>query len=297
MPFTDWLRAVAVLLIWGVNFITIRYGVDVYSPFMLGTLRFIFVFFPACLFLPRPKVSWWLLTSYGLVLGFLQFGSLFWAIALGMPVGITSLVMQTQVFFSLILAAIFLGERIYLRNIFALCLALFGLWIIHADNTSDLIIPPLALFINFLTALFFAMSNILAKQFRHIQPLSLVVWSALPSIPPFLICAYFLLGGTEFIHQITQVSLKGFGAIAFLVLMASMLATSFWTKLLGKYPIGLISPLALLIPIITAIAAYFILDEKLSLIQMLGIGTVIFAVALNSFTPLIIQILKRHLYK
>ena len=110
MTVRDMLLAIAVAAIWGGNFVVMRLGVDEMPPFLLTALRFVFSAFPAIFFIPRPKAPVGLIVSYGVFLGVVQFGSLFTALKLGMPTGLASLVVQTQVFFTIALSAAFFGE-------------------------------------------------------------------------------------------------------------------------------------------------------------------------------------------
>lgn len=108
MPIKDWITALTVIVVWGVNFVVIKLGLHGVPPMLLGALRFCLVVFPAILFVPRPKVAWRWLLLYGASISLGQFAFfLFSAIYVGMPAGLASLVLQAQAFFTVILAAIF----------------------------------------------------------------------------------------------------------------------------------------------------------------------------------------------
>ena len=111
MPLRDIALALGVVLIWGLNFVAIKWGVDEIPPFLLTGLRYLGCALPAVFFIRKPQVSWGLLIAYGMTVGVLQFGLLFTAMRLGMPAGLASLVMQMQVFFTMALAMLLLGER------------------------------------------------------------------------------------------------------------------------------------------------------------------------------------------
>ena len=113
MSRSDWLSAVIVIVIWGVNFVVMKWGLLTLSPMLLCVLRFLAASLPFLLFVKPPKgISWWLIGLYGLVLGIGQFGVLFTAMRLGMPAGMASVVLQTQAFLTMLLAAVMLGELI-----------------------------------------------------------------------------------------------------------------------------------------------------------------------------------------
>src|SRR5690606_2292570 len=113
MPLRDWVAALAIILAWGVNFVVIKWGLDEIPPFLMGGLRFLLVA-PAAFFVARPAVSWRLLLVLGMTLSVGQFGFLFTAMTVGMSAGLASLVLQSQVFFTVLIAALLFGERIRL---------------------------------------------------------------------------------------------------------------------------------------------------------------------------------------
>src|SRR6478735_2828502 len=111
MPLSHSLAAILVAFIWGLSFVVIKLGVGTMPPLLLCALRFLFAALPAILFIPRPKAPWTNVVAYGFFLGVAQFGLLFAALAIGMPAGLASLVMQAQIFFTILFAALFMNER------------------------------------------------------------------------------------------------------------------------------------------------------------------------------------------
>lgn len=94
----DGLLALLVVVIWGINFVAIKMGLQNMPPLLLAGLRFLLVAVPAMIFIPRPKIPLSLLLGYGLTISFGQFAFLFSAIKFGMPAGLASLVLQAQAF-------------------------------------------------------------------------------------------------------------------------------------------------------------------------------------------------------
>ena len=101
----DLLRALGVIVIWGLNFVVMKVGLQSLSPMLLGALRFVVASLPFLLFVPRPALPWRYLVAYGLAQGVGQFGLLFLGLRWGMTAGMASVVMQTQAFFTLLMAA------------------------------------------------------------------------------------------------------------------------------------------------------------------------------------------------
>src|SRR5271168_5126648 len=130
----DALLAVAIVFVWGTNFVVIRVALDALPPLFLASLRFVLVFLPACFFLPPPKVAWRNLAFYGVCIGLLQFGMLFIAMNGLISPGLASLVVQMQVFFTIGLAMLRTGERLKLHQLAAFAMALAGMAVIAAHN-------------------------------------------------------------------------------------------------------------------------------------------------------------------
>ena len=110
MSARDTVLAVVVAAVWGVCFVPIKWGVMEIPPLMFSAFRFFFAAVPAVLFIAPPRAPVPLVISYGLAIGVAQFGLLFIAINLGMPVGLSSLVMQLHAFFTIFLAWLLMGE-------------------------------------------------------------------------------------------------------------------------------------------------------------------------------------------
>ena len=106
------LLALAVVAIWGSNFVVIRIGLNHLPPLLFAAMRFCLVFLPAALFLKRPNVPLKQLAGYGLLIGAGQFGLLFMAMKGHITPGIASLVIQTQVFFTIGLSMLINREKL-----------------------------------------------------------------------------------------------------------------------------------------------------------------------------------------
>src|SRR6201991_4465374 len=126
----DLLLAFVVVVVWGVNFVVIKVGLHGVPPMLLGVLRFTFAALPAVFFVRRPRIPWFWLVAYGATISLGQFAFLFTAMYVGMPAGLASLVLQAQAFFTLVFAALLLGERWRVHNLIALAIAALGLAVI-----------------------------------------------------------------------------------------------------------------------------------------------------------------------
>ena len=79
LPLSHALLALAVVAVWGTNFVVIKFALVSLPPLLLGALRFALALFPALLFIPRPAVPWRKLAAYGVLIGAGQFGLLYLA--------------------------------------------------------------------------------------------------------------------------------------------------------------------------------------------------------------------------
>src|SRR4029079_13694584 len=107
LSFRHALLAIAVMAVWGINFVVIRVGLNELPPLLLATLRFAFALFPAVLFLRRPAVPWSNLAAYGLLIGGGLFGLLYIGMNGHITPGLALLVVQGPVFFPIALASSF----------------------------------------------------------------------------------------------------------------------------------------------------------------------------------------------
>jgi len=127
-----------VVAVWGTNFVVIKVVLDALPPLTFATLRYIFALLPAVLFIRRPNVPWRSLALYGVAIGFGQFGLLFIAMDGLISPGLASLVVQTQIFFTIGLSVWLSSERVRLYQLGGLALATSGLAVIllHTDATT-----------------------------------------------------------------------------------------------------------------------------------------------------------------
>src|SRR3954467_14129479 len=134
-----------IVFFWGSNFVVVRWGLGMLPPLLMAAIRFALVLFPAILFLKRPAVSWGSLALYGVSVGTGQFGLLYIAMNGFISPGIAALVMQTQVFFTIAVAAQRTGERPHLHHLLGLAPAIAGIALILMHNGQDITLVGLAL--------------------------------------------------------------------------------------------------------------------------------------------------------
>ena len=284
----DWLGAGAVMLIWGLNFVVMKVALRDFSPMLLGALRFTFASLPFLLFLPRPPLPWRILAAYGLAQGLGQFGFLFLALQVGMPAGMASVVIQTQAFFTVLLAGPLLGQRATAWQWTGLAIALGGLVLIgsaHGAGPADM--PLLGFVLTLGAALMWAISNLVASHASskaRYDALPFIAWSSLfPIVPFFALAAWFDGGPAAVASQIANAHGAAWAGVVYLALLATLLAYTIWTKLLQRHPAAKVTPFSLLVPVVGIAAAAAFLGESPAPVQWAGMAGVLAGLLVNQF--------------
>ena len=303
MNLRDTLLALCVVIIWGINFVVIKVGVHSLPPLLLGGLRFLFVAFPAVLFIRRPKIPFKMLLIYGLTMSFGQFALLFSAISVGMPAGIASVVLQSQVFFTLILGTLILREPLQKSHFIGMTVAIIGLVILAKGAASGSLddIPLFGMILTLAAGISWACGNItnrLIMQNSHIEPInimSLISWSALIPIIPFFVSSWIFEGQEAITQGMMSFDWQIFAAIIYLAYLSTFIGYGLWGTLLGRYEIWRVAPFALLVPLFGLSSSALLLDEKINLTQLLGLGFVMIGLIVTLFGKRIIKKFSRPL--
>jgi O-acetylserine/cysteine efflux transporter len=284
LPLSHVLLALAVVAVWGTNFVVIRIGLDHLPPLTFAVLRFTFALLPAIFFLKRPAVPWTNLAAYGALIGAGQFGLLYIAINGYISPGLASLVVQTQVFFTIGLAMWLNKERVRSFQIVALALAAGGLAVIMAHN-SDASATPLGLALILAAAASWAGGNAFSRAAGQVNMLAYVVWASLFSVPPLLVLALVFEGPTAMIEGIRTADAATWGAVLWQSVGNSLFGYAVWGWLLARHPAATITPMAMLVPVFGMGASAIFLGESLPGWKLLAAGLVMSGLALNIFWP------------
>ena len=281
MPLRHVLLALAVATTWGLSFIAIRWGVDEVSPLLLTALRYTFAALPAVIFIRPPKADWRIVVAYAFAIGVGQFGLLFLAIKLGMPAGLSSLVIQLQVFFTIFLAFLIFGERPNLSQILGALIAFAGIGVIAVERIEGAALLPLVLTI--LAAVFWGFGNIASKKAGRVDMLSFVTWSALVPPIPLALAAVALDGPGIFASALEHITWRGIGSIAFMSYAATLFGFGAWAWLLSRYPASQVTPFGLFIPVVGVVAGALLLGEHITMLEVAGGALVLLGLVVNVF--------------
>lgn len=274
VTFKHSMLALLVALIWGLNFVVIDEGLDGMPPLLFVALRFVLVAIPAVFFIRPPTIGWRTIVLIGSFMSFGQFALLYLALHLGMPAGLASLLLQTQVILTVVIAAGILGERPSTRQFVGVIVGTIGLGVVIVGHS--IVAPWVPLIITLGAALSWAIGNVLSRRAKVASGLSLVVWSALVVPLPSAALAVLLDGPDVVGHAITHLSIVSILSTIYTAVAASLIGYGIWNSLMARYPTSAVVPFTLLVPVIGIAAAWLVQGEVPTVTEILG-GAVMLA--------------------
>jgi O-acetylserine/cysteine efflux transporter len=275
--------AVAVMAVWGSNFVIIKFALAHLPPLFFAALRFALAFFPAVLFVKRPKVPWTHLAAYGVLIGAGQFGVLYIAMEHDISPGLASLVIQTQVFFTIGLAMLATKERVAAYQWAALVLAAGGLAIIVMRRGGD--VTVLGLGLTLLAAFSWASGNIVARASSGVNMLAYVVWSSAFAVPPLLLLSLAFDGWPAIVTGFENADAATWAAVAYQSFGNTLFGYGVWAWLMARHPAATVSPFALLVPVFGMGTAALALGEPLQPWKIEAAALVMSGLAINLVWP------------
>lgn len=282
--------AVLVTFIWGVNFTFIAWGLESFPPLMLTALRFFFTAVPLVFFLKPPKFNRTLLI-YAIGTFVMQYAFVFTAMHLGASAGLTALLLQIQIFITVLLAYFILGEAVSRMQIIGMLVGVLGLSVIALNLGGDM---PLAGFVCILiAAIGWSFGNIASKQASTqatqqrsdgaiipsntgsnkasaLSALALVVWGGL--IACVILTLSSLIFETEAWQLATfnEASLKSWLSLGFIVYVSTLIGFGLWAHLLSQNTASKVMPFALLVPVFGMTTSVLLTGEVVTWWKMLA---------------------------
>lgn len=283
MPTSHLLLALAVVAIWGTNFVVIRWGLDGLPPFLFAALRFLFSALPWLLFVPRPAASWRALAAVGVLLGPGQFGLLFFALDGRISPGLASLVVQLQVFFTIGLSLWLLRERVRGYQLAGLALAVAGLGVIgaHLDATVTLV----GLLVVAAAAACWAGANLVVKSLGTVNMLHFMVWSSVFAVPPLLLISLLVEGPALMLQSVRTAGAGVWASVLWQAVGNTLFGYGAWNWLLARHPAAQVTPLALLVPVFGMSASALMLGEAMPVWKLSACALVLGGLAVIVFWP------------
>lgn len=277
----DLLLTLLTVVVWGVNFIAIYMGLKDLPPFLFCTVRFALSALPFVFFLPKPQTPFKFILGFGLFNFVLQFGLLFSSIQLGLSPGLSSLIMQVQVFFSIGLAYMFFGEKPTLLKIAGSLISFVGIGIVAANINGGATI--IGLLLTLLASFSWAAGNMFTKKINAQSPLALVVWGNLIAFPFMAAASYFIDGAPLIASSLQNISWVTVGAVAYVVYVSTFLGYGIWGFLLKKYTTSAVVPFTLLIPVVGFLSSAVFLKEEMTTWKLWASFFIMVGIVFNLF--------------
>jgi O-acetylserine/cysteine efflux transporter len=287
----DILIAIGVAVIWGLGFIASRLALDELSPTLMTALRFTIAAVP-CLFVRRPDVSWPLIIAIIETMLLHQLHAQAYVIAHGVPVGLTSVVVQSQALFTIAFAAVAVHEIPTRWQIVGIAIAAVGLLMICGTVGYDFSVGAFAVLMT--CPITFAVGNLLLRRAQGVPMFELFAWLCLVSALPLLVMVPLNDGMQATWQSLLHLSLTGAISMLAIGAVSTSIAYWLWGRLLRDYTAAQVVPFALLVPFIGSGASAVVFGERFGPLRMTGMLTVVCGIAVMLLlgrprTPVLIE--------
>jgi O-acetylserine/cysteine efflux transporter len=269
--------AVLVAGIWGANFVVIDLGLGDLPPTLFVALRFVVVLVPAIWLVPRPQVPWRDVLTVGVFMSLGQFALLYTALAVGMPAGLASLVLQAQVGLTVVIAALVLRERPSRPQVVGVLVGAVGLGVVAVGRAVTT--PALGLVLVVAAATSWAVGNVAARRASGRRRataapappggtptgfgagLSMTVWSALVVPLPLLALSLAIDGPDAVAHALTHLTGAAVLSTLYTAWLASLVGYGIWNTLLAWHHAAAVVPYTMLVPVVGLTTAWVVQGE------------------------------------
>ncbi|MBS3904445.1 MAG: EamA family transporter [Simkania sp.] len=274
---------VLVIAVWGFNFVVIKVGLEEIPPLLLVFSRFFLISIPAVFFVKRPAVPFKMIVGYGLIMFALQFSLLFLGMYAGVSPGLASLLMQTQVFFTVLLAMMFFGETWHLWQIIGGLVAFSGIALVSMNLGGGLTL--LGFFLVIASAVCWSVGNVISKKIGKVNTVPLVIWSSLVAWPPLLMISLMVEGGDKVLYALQHLTWVSGGAVLYITYLSTLFGYGVWSWLLHHHPLGAVAPFTLLVPVFGILSSVLVLGEPLQSWKIVAALLVIIGLCINMLGP------------
>jgi O-acetylserine/cysteine efflux transporter len=277
------LLAVVLSVFWGLNFVVMKVGLHGFPPIFMAAVRFFLAALPA-LFLPRPAVSWKMLMALSATLFVGQFAFSYPGMALGMPPGLMSIVLQIQAFITIGIAAVILRERPHLRQLIGSGIALLGLVVIATTVGANGATLP-GLLLTLASAISWAIGNVIIRRMQPAEMLPLISWLSLLAVLPLLALSLALEGPVRINEAVLHLDWSSVAAVCYIAFVSTTFGYGAWAMLLKMYPAPVVAPFSLLVPVTGTISAALLLGERFGEVRFVGMALILVGLAVLVLRP------------
>ena len=252
------LIALLVPLTWGFGFALAKAGLDHFSPLLLMGMRFLIAAAVLVWFVPIPRGYLKQICSISFIAATLQYGLTFSGLT-RMDATPAVLLVQAEVIFGVIIAALLLGEKPSLKQIVGITISCLGILTIVGAPSLDGQIFGVMLILG--GTLAFALGQVLIRRLKGaLTGFQLTAWMGVMAGPQMILAAMLFEG--DLILQISTAPLAAWGTVLYLGLIMTIIGYSAWYFILARYPVPLVMPVLLLLPAATILGAVSFLGER-----------------------------------
>jgi len=259
------LLTVMVIVIWGLNFVAAKIGLEIFPPLFMMAMRFGAVALVLVWFAPLPRGMWRQFLVLSLTMGSLHFSLMFVAMT-EVAASVASIAIQLQVPFAAILAAAIFKDRLGWRRALGMALAFAGVVTVAFDPKAEASLSHLLLVIG--ASLIWAVGNIQVKQLERIDGITLNAWISLLSAPQLLVASFVLESGQW--KAVQAAGTMHWAAIVYMAVMVTLVGYGIWYYMIGKYETNQTMPFTLLVPVVGVLGGVLALGETIT--WQIGLG-------------------------
>lgn len=256
---------VMVAVIWGSGFLFAKVAIEHFPPILLMAMRFTVTALVLVWFVPIPRQ---------------QLGRLFWVALIGAAIqysltftglkhinaSTAIIIVQLEVPFAVLIAVVFLKDRVELIKVLGIALAFVGVVVIAGEpRLQDNLVPVLMVAGGAFT---WAAGQVMIKSLGPVGGFTLVAWVAVFAAPQLYVASWLV--EEQQVQAVRSASWVVWAVVAYLGLIMTAVGYAIWYHLLGKYPVYQVAPFLLLLPVTTVLGGVVLLDEALTLRLIIG---------------------------
>ena len=285
MSIRDFLIALLVPLTWGFGFALAKSGLEHFPPLLLMGMRFGIAALILVWFVPIPRSHLVTLFFIALVSATIQYGLTFSGLA-RMDATPAILLVQSEVIFGVVIGALLLGEKPNLRQFLGIIIALLGIVILIGGPALSNKVTGIVLVLS--GCLIWAFGQVLIRKFtRGLTGFQLTAWVGVMASPQMFLASFLVEGNP--VPFLEAAPLSAWGTVIYLGVVMTVVGYSAWYYVLGRYPVPVVMPLQMLLPVSTILGAMSFLGERPDPIVFAGGIVVIIGVGVVIIEPSILR--------
>ena len=280
MSFRDILIALCAPILLGFGFVIAKPAMQQFPPFLLMGLRFTIAALILIWWFPIPRGLLKNLFIVSFIGGTLTYGLVYMGLN-SVDASSSTLLIQTEVPFGVIIAYFLFKEKPGIKNIVGIAIAFFGLFVLlGAPNLQGKLIGVLLLLSGAFT---WSLGMVMAKPIsKKIGGFAVTAWVCLFSGPMLLLGSFIFDGNT--INYFLSANFHGWLIVAYLSLIMQPLAYGTWYNVIGRNPIHKVLPVMLLLPLTGLSTAIFLLGEEPTKQVFIGGAIILFGIGMILFS-------------